>query len=868
MVSAPDDNLPFVSTLDRTMDAVVLDVEAVAVVDKAALRRRIERLLSAGVDVTLVTGRPIEQLDGLAVPWPQGPGRLSAHRDGAGSGAGPGSGYRSAVAELAARGVPPDAVALVVGDVPTTRRVVGEAARVLPVADDGLLGLLDDQLWRRAGLRVPAVSDEPGWSVVEPVPPAAGPSPRDVLFTVGDGAFGTRGGLEEVPGAATVLGSGVWSGEGPAQHLLPGPQWTRLEFQGPAEGGRRMLDLWAGALLREDGAGPRLLRTLRFASAARPGVHVLRAEGPTARFSAGNPLLVPGESGGPGGGEGSPAATWTGRTGPVEWVRVAASDGWLAAAAVQSQVDHRGRRTVMRVAAYRAGRDGDAAVDAAIDAVRAAQLAGFERLMTEHRQVWVQRWRDADVEVPADPSAQLALRFGLFQLWVNASWAQDGSLGDEQAVGARGLSGPGYAGHVFWDADVFVLPAVATFCPPAARAMLQYRIRRLAQARALASASGRAGARYPWESAREGVEVTPSSIMLGGELIAVRTGEQEEHITADVAWAADRYAAWTGDSALLAGAGHGLVVETARYWASRIEPGPDGRGHITGVIGPDEYHETVDDNVFTNVMARWNLQRAAELVESLAPAEGATHEPAEARDRPEVTDGEVRRWRELAAGLVDGYDPSTGRHEQFAGYLALEPMVAADVAPLPFAADLMLGQQRVHASQLIKQPDVLMAHFLVPEQLPAGSLGTDLDLYVPRTSHGSSLSPAITAALLARDGRPDEALAMYRIALRLDLDDLTGSGAKGLHLATLGGVWQALLTGFLGIRVEAGVLHVDPSLPAAWPHLRVRLHVLGTRVTVTATTGSVRVTTDRPLRIAARGYRPVQITGEATFDLP
>jgi trehalose/maltose hydrolase-like predicted phosphorylase len=345
------------------------------------------------------------------------------------------------------------------------------------------------------------------------------------------------------------------------------------------------------------------------------------------------------------------------------------------------------------------------------------------------------------------------------------------------------------------------------------------------------------------------VEVTPSSIMLGTELIAVRTGEQEEHITADVAWAADRYAAWTGDRALLAGPARPLILESARYWASRVQLDAQGRGHIDRVIGPDEYHEEVDDDVFTNVMARWNLLRAADLVEPGA-----------------VPDDEVRRWRELAAALVDGYDPDLRRHEQFTGYLALESMIATDVARLPFAADLVLGQQRVQGSQLIKQPDVLMAHFLVPEMMPADSLPADLDLYVPRTSHGSSLSPAITAGVLARAGRPDEALEMYRMALRLDLDDITGSGSKGLHLATLGGVWQALVVGFLGLRVLDGVLHVAPSLPTAWPTLRARLHVLGARVSITADAATVRVGTDRPLRVAARGHRPIEITGEAAFD--
>jgi len=535
---------------------------------------------------------------------------------------------------------------------------------------------------------------------------------------------------------------------------------------------------------------------------------------------------------------------------------VRGTGGWLVAAAVQTQVDHRGRRTVVRLAVHRVGPDRDAALGAAVAAVRDAQLAGYERLLAEHRRAWSQRWAEADVSIPGDPDAQLALRFALFQLRVNAGSARDGSHGDELAVGARGLSGPGYAGHVFWDTDVFVLPALATVCPASARAMLQYRINRLPAARARADRDGRAGARFPWESARDGGEVTPPSTTLGDEVIPVLTGEQEEHITADVAWAADRYATWTGDTALLAGPGRPLVVETARYWASRVESGDDGRGHVRGVIGADEYHEGVDDDVFTNVMARWNLLRAADLVEPDAGAPGETGDAA----------GEARRWRELAASLADGYDPRARHHEQFTGYLALEPLTSADVAPVPFAADLLLGRERVHATQLVKQPDVLMAHFLVPECLAPESLPQDIELYAPRTTHGSSLSPAITAAALARAGRPDEGLATFRIALRLDLDDLTGSGAKGLHLATLGGVWQTVLAGFLGLQVRDGVLSVDPQLPTAWPTVTATLQVLGARVQVTADAATVTVVTDRPVRVTARGHRPVRITGEIVFD--
>src|SRR5918911_3634158 len=331
--------------------------------------------------------------------------------------------------------------------------------------------------------------------------------------------------------------------------------------------------------------------------------------------------------------------------------------------------------------------------------------------------------------------------------------------------------------------------------------MLEYRIRRLPAARRLAAARGRAGARFPWESAADGSEVTPDwAPDLEGRLVRILTGEMEEHIVADVAWAACRYADWTGDRALLHGAGLPLVVDTARYWPSRVRLDGDGAAHIDGVIGPDEYHEGVDDNAFTNVMARWHLRRGAALLER----EGGSS--AE----------EARAWRRLADALVDGYDPHSGVYRQFAGFDELEPLPVKTFAEPPVAADVLLGYERIRRTQVVKQADVLMLHLLVPDEVAPGSLGPNLAFYGPRTAHGSSLSPAVHAALLARDGQPEQALELFRLACRLDLDDLTGTSAGGLHVATFGGVWQALVHGFLGVHLAGETLELDPHLPAAW----------------------------------------------------
>jgi trehalose/maltose hydrolase-like predicted phosphorylase/hydroxymethylpyrimidine pyrophosphatase-like HAD family hydrolase len=460
-----------------------------------------------------------------------------------------------------------------------------------------------------------------------------------------------------------------------------------------------------------------------------------------------------------------------------------------------------------------------------------AEDTGFEWLLSEHREAWARRWEEADVVIHGDAELQRALRFTLFHLM--ASVTDDG----EAAVGARGLSGPAYRGHVFWDSDVFILPFLAATHPAAARAMLEYRIRRLPAAIEAARRLGRRGARFPWESAAQGVDVTPPTARdRAGRLVRIRTGELEEHIVADVAWAASCYLDWSGDHAFATGPGRELVVETARYWASRIRVDRDGAGHIYGVIGPDEYHEPVDDNAYTNVMARWNLRCAARL-DGVAPEERAT-------------------WLRLADNLVDGYDAQTGIYEQFAGFFDLEPLRIADLAPRrPISADLLLGPERVDSAQVVKQADVLMLHHLVPEEVVPGSLTPNLEFYEPRTAHGSSLSPPIHAALFARAGLLPEAVKALRLAARIDLDDLTGTTGGGLHLATMGGVWQALAFGFAGVSPRGDVLEVDPRLPEEWRALELKLSFRGSSVRLRIEHDGVTADADPLVPIDIRGRR-------------
>lgn len=681
----------------------------------------------------------------------------------------------------------------------------------LPGGPARFLEVLSAQLRRRRARRVPAIDHDPAW-VVDLPDDAALARVSESLGALANGWAGTRGALEEAAAGAAPLF--VVNGEYATDDrspLLAGPWWTSLEIPGEPCVGRRAVDLRSGVLVRTR-ADDSELRTMRFMSMTRPHALALRAEaGPDCPITATAP---------------EPPAT--------SGITVATRD-W------HTNID--GTTVVERIAAWGTHRDeGEAGTEL-------AELAdaGFDRLLAEHREAWARRWADAEVVIEGAPADELSARFAVFHL-LSASH-DDG----EVAVGARGLTGPAYSGHVFWDADVFVLPALAALQPRAARAMLEYRIRRLPAAQAAARALGGAGARFPWESAAEGVDVTPTNLRgPAGEIVVIRTGAHEEHIVADVAWAACEYARWSGDDAFLTGPGRALVVEPARWWASRIRLDLDGRGHLYGVMGPDEYHEVVDDNAYTNVMARWNLRRAAELCDP-SSATGVA---------------EAARWRALADSLVDGYGATTGLYEQFAGYWRLEPLLVSDIATPPVAADVLLGPARTAGSQIIKQADVLMLHHLVPGEVVAGSLAPNLAFYGPRTAHGSSLSPAVHASLLARSGQPDRALELFRMAARLDLDDLTGTTAGGLHLATMGGVWQALAFGFLGLRPRGDALEVDPRLPAAWRALGLGFRFRGQPVSVRATDASVTVSCTRPLavQIVDGPVRPCEPPG-ATYDL-
>jgi trehalose/maltose hydrolase-like predicted phosphorylase len=373
-----------------------------------------------------------------------------------------------------------------------------------------------------------------GWTIlVEGLDPAH-ERVDESLLTIADGCLGTRGSplFTDPSTAPAVLLNGAYTGDGHSTQLAIAPPWTELLSISPEHRAvTRTLDLATG-LLRE--AGP--YESLRFSSLARPATVALRLQAGKARLKRRSKDR---------------------------------SDTPVVAALIDRRLD----QTFERLAAY------DIDENRARGRLAEAQAMGYEALLKEQRMAWAGRWQTADAVVEGDPELQLAIRLALFHLM--ASVAERG----EAAVGARGLTGPAYSGHVFWDSDVFVLPFLAATHPEAARAMLEYRIRRLPSAREAARELGRRGARFAWESAANGRDVTPPSVRgPDGKLIRIRTGELEEHIVGDVAWAAACYLDWTGDEVFASGPGRELFIETARYWASRVRHTSDGKAHIFRVV--------------------------------------------------------------------------------------------------------------------------------------------------------------------------------------------------------------------------------------------------------------------------------------------
>ena len=466
-------------------------------------------------------------------------------------------------------------------------------------------------------------------------------------------------------------------------------------------------------------------------------------------------------------------------------------------------------------------RDCDNPKDQALQCLAGLQNDPGEGLFEANQQAWQKEWERCDILVEGDDEAQLALRFSIYHLLIAAP------RHDEQVnIGAKTLSGYGYHGHAFWDTEIFMLPFFTFTRPEIAKNLLSYRYHNLPGAREKALEGGFQGAQFPWESAGDGREVTPTWVPDPADrksLIRIWTGDIEIHISSDIAFALVQYWRLSGDDDFMVQRGAEVILDSAKFWASRLEWNPQTRQyHLSDVIGPDEYHDHVDDNAYTNYLTRWHLHTAVALAEWLKShdAQAASHLFAQLS----INEQTLSNWLTMADQVFCPLENQEGLIEQFAGYFERTNGLAADFDPRTESIQAILGIEGANASQILKQPDIMMLMYILPELFDQETIQANYDYYTPRTdlTFGSSLGPSIQAIMATRLGSQADAYENFMRAARADIEDVRGNAGDGIHGASAGGLWQAAVFGFGGLRIDQDRWHIEPHLPAHWQRLRFK----------------------------------------------
>ena len=480
-----------------------------------------------------------------------------------------------------------------------------------------------------------------------------------------------------------------------------------------------------------------------------------------------------------------------------------------------------------------------------------AEADGIDQIVAEQREWLDDYWADADIELRGDDRAQQALRWNLYQL------AQASARTQEQGIAAKGVTGGGYDGHYFWDTEVYVVPFLAYTRPEAARKIVRFRWQMLDAARERAREMSQVGALYPWRT-------------INGEEASAyyAAGTAQYHINAAVVLALRRYLEASGDIEFLSHEGCEILVETARLWVDLgFYSQNGGRSfHIHRVTGPDEYTTVVNDNFYTNVMARFNLRYAARTVRFLAEWNPEAFEALCRETGLELQ--ELDDWHAAADCMFVPFDEELGINPQDSEFLELEPWDWETTPPEDFPLLLHYHPLVIYRHQVLKQADVVLAMFLRSERFPVEQKRRNFDFYDPITTGDSSLSSCVQAVVAAEVGYDDLALEYFTRSLYLDLNDSHGNTSDGVHVANAGGVWAGIVHGFAGMVEQGNHLEFTPRLPTPWDAVRFRLRRHGTvlqveldpdGLTLTVLSGSgvpvrtgddvVLVTADEQLRI-------------------
>ncbi|MEO6891990.1 MAG: glycoside hydrolase family 65 protein [Ktedonobacteraceae bacterium] len=533
--------------------------------------------------------------------------------------------------------------------------------------------------------------------------------------------------------------------------------------------------------------------------------------------------------------------------GPADLVVESESYADVVRVSVTTRLKPGERLRIVKLMAYgwSRARSRPAIHDQIIAALSAARSTGWDGLLAEQRAYLDDFWTRANVEVEGDPAIQQSVRFALFHV------LQAGSRAEQRPIPAKGLTGPGYDGHAFWDTETFVLPVLTLTMPSATANALRWRYTILDQAREHARQLGLRGAVFPWRT------------IMGTECSGYwPAGTAAFHINADIAYAVANYLEVTGDSAFEEEVGLELLVETARMWCSLgyLNTTTD-QFRIDGVTGPDEYGAIADNNVYTNLMAQHNLRWAAEAALRL---------PDKARLLGVDAD-EVASWREAAEKMCIPYDERLGVNPQADAFTEHEVWNFADTPPEKYPLLLHFPYFDLYRKQVLKQADLVLAMHLRGDAFTAEQKARNFAYYEQLTVRDSSLSASTQAVLAAEVGQLDLAYDYLGEAALMDLNDLEHNVRDGVHMASLAGAWTALVAGFGGMRVQNGALSFAPRLPGALGRIAFHLMFRGSslRVEVKATEATYCLLDGAPLTVRHHGEEILlPVDGEITRPIP
>ncbi|MFD4700232.1 glycoside hydrolase family 65 protein [Streptomyces niveus] len=469
------------------------------------------------------------------------------------------------------------------------------------------------------------------------------------------------------------------------------------------------------------------------------------------------------------------------------------------------------------------------AVGDQVDAALAgAASVGWQGLADEQRAYLDDFWKCADVEVHGDEKIQQAVRFALFHV------LQAGARAEQRGIAAKGLTGSGYDGHAFWDTEAFVLPLLTYTSPDAVSQALRWRQSTLPAARERAEQLGLRGAAFPWRTIE------------GSECSAYwPAGAAAFHVNADIADAAVGYLYATQDAEFERDCAVELLVETARLWRSLGHHDHHGAFHIDGVTGPDEYSAVVDDNTYTNLMARTNLLAAADIVERHADRAAELG----------VDDEESAAWRDAADAMNIPYNDELRVHEQDAGFTGHQQWDFENTRPDQYPLLLHFPYFDIYRKQVIKQADLVLAMVKCGSYFDADHKARNFAYYEPLTVRDSSLSACCQAVMAVETGHMRLAYDYLTEAAQIDLEDLEHNTRDGLHIASLAGTWMVLVGGFGGMRHYGDILDFAPRLPEEISRLAFTMQFRGRhlRVEITPTNATYTLPTGEPLQIRHYG---------------